>query len=220
MSRATEVAEREAAEAEQDAPEVEPDEEAAEELAEIEREQEAEPEPEPEPSSLATIQAQEKALDQESKRHEKALAKALGDHWSEFALCPLCQVDGYAMPYGPGEVSPEQRQAILTVMGEAPGQNLGEHPTEVRCPVCDGYGEMLNGSRRPEQMTSACQTCMGTGHVAKPIPNQPVPNGAQAAWQPPPPEPFNPSMVNFDKWGRDPSNPNYGIDPATNGGVW
>lgn len=220
MSRATDVAEREAAEAEQENPEVEPDEAEAEEAAEVEREQEAEPEPEPEPSSLATVQAQEKALDQESKRHEKALAKALGEHWGEFALCPLCQVDGYAMPYGPGEVSPEQRMAVLTVLGEGPGQGLKPHPDLEMCSYCDGWGRLLTGSKNEGALTEICPRCSNQGYVLK---NQPPPqqNGAPPpAWTPPAPEPFNPSMVNFDKWGRDPSNPNYGIDPATNGGVW
>lgn len=219
MSAATEAAERDAALAEAET-EHEPDEAEAEELAEQERAAEVEPEPEPEPSSQAVIEGQEKALAAEQKRHANALAKALGEHWGEFELCPLCQVDGYAMAYGPGEIGPEQRQAILTVMGEAPGQNLGEHPTEVRCSVCDGYGEMLNGSRRPEQMTSACQTCMGTGHIAKPMEAQP--NGHQLYTPPPPPyvPPFDPSAVNHDKWGRDPGNLRYGQDPATNGGLW
>jgi hypothetical protein len=219
VSRATEVAEREALEAEGE-PEVEPDETEAEELAEIEREQEVEPEPEPEPSSLALMEAQGKALDSEQKRHANALAKALGEHWGELAECPLCQVDGYAMPYGPGEVSPEQRMAVLTVLGEGPGQGLKPHPDLEMCAYCDGWGRLTTGSKNEGALTEICPKCSNQGYVTKNT--APEVNGSQLYTPPPPPyiPPFDPGSVNHDKWGRDPGNPRYGQDPAMNGGLW
>lgn len=219
MSTATEIAEREAAAAEAEQND-DPDEAEAEAEAEREREAEAEREREAEQSSLKVIEEQRKAEKSESTRHANVLKKITGEHWAMFAECPLCQLDGYAMPYEPGEIGPEQRAAILAVMGEAPGQGLKDHPSEIRCEVCDGFGEMVNGSRRAEQATSACQTCMGTGHVAKPVPV--AANGFQAAPAPLPPyvPPFDPTAVNHDQWGRDMANPRYGQDPASNGGLW
>lgn len=213
MSRATEIAEREAAEAEAENPDAEPVEPI--EPDEIEEEEAAQEEEAPsEPSSLAVIEGMEKALASEQKRHANALAKALGEHWQDFAECPLCQVDGYAMPYQPGEISPEQRDAIMVLMGEAGNQALGEHPSEVRCPVCDGWGEMRNGSRRPEQATSACQNCMGSGHVDK---SQlasnvtPLPQTQHYPWD----EPAAPIVSpNVDRWGRPMNHPDFGLDPT------
>lgn len=213
MSRVTELAEEEAAAAEAENPDAEPvepldppepDEDEAAEDAETPSE----------PSSLTNVENIDKALDAEQKRHAKALAELFGDQWDDFAMCPLCQVDGYAVPYGPGEVSPEQREAILTVMGEGGGPKFASHPSEVRCPECDGWGEMLNGSRRAEQATSACQKCMGTGHLdrsqlaaAAPAPAPPV-----YPWTEPEPAPAAQSFG--DEWGRPVGHPDYGIHPA------
>lgn len=219
MSRATEVAEREALEAETE-PEGEPDEEAAEELAEIEREQEQETAPEPEQSSLAQIEAQNKAEKSEHTRHENALKKIVGDHWAMFTECPLCQIDGYALPYEPGELGPEQRQAILAIMGEGPGQGLKPHPDLEMCAYCDGWGRLLTGSKNEGALTEICPKCSNQGYVMKNA--APEQNGNQLYTPPPPPyvPPFDPSAVNHDKWGRDPGNLRYGQDPATNGGLW
>lgn len=219
MSRATDVAEREAAEAEAE-PETEPGEDEAEAEAEQEREQEAEPEAEPAPSSLAVIGSQEKALEAESKRHEKALSKALGDHWPEFAMCPLCQVDGYAVPYGPGEVSPEQRDAVMTVLGESGPSTKLVHQTKIRCAACDGWGKLYTGSRDESYAYDVCLVCNGSGTVEKQI-VQPVQNGqAQQAWTPPPTPEYAPPVPNTDRWGRVFGQEHYGEDPAFNGGLW
>lgn len=214
MSRATDLAyaEAEAAEAEN------PDEETVEPIEPDEpdeEEQADEEEPPAEPSSLATVQEIDKALTAEQKRHAKALAKALGPQWADFEQCPLCQVDGYAMAYGAGEIGPEQRAAILAVMGDADVPDYKDHPTEGRCDTCDGWGEMTNGSRREGQGLSACPDCFGTGHKGKVVPQPNVftlPQTAeQGAWQPPPP----PSAPNVDTWGRPMGHPDWGLDPAS-----
>lgn len=215
MSRATEIAEAEAERAEAE----NPDEETVEQIQpddddEAEAE-EAEPE-HGEPSSLSQVENIDKALGAEQKRHAKALAKALGDQWEHFAMCPLCQVDGYAMPYGPGEIEPEQRDAILVVMGESGNQALKEHTTEVRCPTCDGWGEMRNGSRRAEQATSACQACMGTGHLDKSQITSTAPTLTAAPSYPWDEQPAALAVVpNADRWGRNMGHPDFGLDPNT-----
>lgn len=213
MSRATEIAKAEADEAEAENPDAEPV-EPIQPAEPDEDEVEAEDEPEPEPSSLAVVENADKALDAEQKRHAKALAKIFGAQWDDFAMCPLCQVDGYAVPYGPGEVGPEQREAILTVMGEGGGPAYKDHPSEVRCPDCDGYGEMLNGSRRAEQLTSACQRCMGTGHLDRSqlVAAAPAAPAPSYPWDEKPAEPAPQSFG--DEWGRPVGHPDFGIHPA------
>lgn len=213
MSKATEIAEREALEAEAEHPDAEPDEPIEPDEAEQEAEAVEEEAP-PEPSSLAQIQGMEKALEAEAKRHEKAVAKALGEHFGDFRECPLCQVAGYAMQYQPGEIDPAQRDEIATVMGEASGPDYAKHPSEVRCPTCDGWGEMLNGSRRGEQMTSACQTCMGSGHVDKSQLASNVVSIAQREQYPWETQPDPIVAPNVDRWGRPSNHPDFGLDPA------
>lgn len=213
MSRATELAAAEAEAAEIENPDAEepepiqPDEPDAEE-------EEVEEEERGEPSSLTSVQNIDRALNAEQKRHAKALEKAFGEQWAAFDQCPLCQVDGYVMQYQPGEVGPEQRAAILQVMGEGGAPDLGQHPSEVRCPVCDGWGEMLNGSRRPEQATSACQRCMGTGHLDRSqlVQEAPAPAAPVYPWSEPAAAPAQPPFG--DQWGRPTGHPDYGIDPS------
>lgn len=214
MSRATDLAKAEADAAEAEDAET-PDAEPEPEPIQPDEEEEAEEEEPSEPSSLAQVENIDKALSAEQKRHAKALAKALGDQWEHFAMCPLCQVDGYAMPYAPGEISPEQRDAILTVMGEAGNVALKQHPDEVRCPECDGWGEMRNGSRRAEQETSACQKCMGTGHLDK---SQLAPSNVREI--PTPHYPWDEAQTpvvapNADQWGRPMNHPDFGLDPSS-----
>jgi hypothetical protein len=215
VSRATELAQAEAERAEAENPDAEPVEPIEPDESEEAEAEETEETP-AEPSSLAVIQSMEKALDAEAKRHEKAVAKALGEHWTDFAECPLCQVAGYAMPYQPGEITPEQRDSILAMMGESGNQALAEHPTEVRCPTCDGWGEMRNGSRRAEQATSACQSCMGTGHLDK---SSLASNTATLTAVPTYPwddQPAAPIVApNVDRWGRNMGHPDFGLDPNT-----
>jgi hypothetical protein len=214
MSRATEIAEREAAEAE--AEEVEnPDAEPVEPI-EPDEEEAAEEEAKPdEPSSLATVQAIDKALEAEQKRHRNALAKALGEQFEDFDQCPLCQVDGYAMQYQPGEVSPEQREAILTVMGDAVVLPILHDPNFKRCDACNGHGKRETGSLMEAYFYETCSTCQTTGRVAV--------NGAQPAAQTatvttiyPWDEAATPApTVNTDRWGRPQSHPDFGLDPVS-----
>ena len=105
-------------------------------------------------------------------------------------------------------------------MGSLEQIEYREHPSEARCQVCDGWGEMINGSRREGQGLSACPDCFGTGHAAK-APSQPTQPPARPwqAQQPPSPS-FDYSQPNTDPWGRTFGNPNFGVDPASNGGVW
>jgi hypothetical protein len=215
VSRATEIAEAEAERAEAENPDEEPVEPIEPDDDDDAEAEETEPEPS-EPSSLSQVENIDKALGAEQKRHAKALAKALGDQWEHFAMCPLCQVDGYAMPYAPGEIEPEQRDAILVVMGESGNQALKEHTTEVRCPTCDGWGEMRNGSRRAEQSTSACQACMGTGHIDKSQLASNTPALAAVPTYPWDETPAAPVVApNVDRWGRNMGHPDFGLEPNT-----
>lgn len=213
MSRATEIAEREAAEAEAENPDAEPAEPIEPDDDEEDEAEEAEEAPS-EPSSLSQVENIDKALGAERKRHAKALAKALGDQWEHFAMCPLCQVDGYAMPYGPGEIEPSQRDAIMTVMGEGGPGHVREHPTKVRCDFCDGWGKLYTGSRDAAYEYDACIKCGSSGTMDKTVaerPLQAVPAPTVYPWDETPPAPV--VSPNVDRWGRNMGHPDFGLDP-------
>jgi hypothetical protein len=216
MSTIAERARAEADEAERENPDdetpevIEPDED--------EQAEEAESEPEP-PSTEAQIKAQEKALNAESKRHATALAKALGDQWADFAMCPLCQVDGYTIPYQPGEVGPEQREAVAIVLGESGTERLKKHPSKVRCPACDGWGALDTDSRKPEYKEDACLTCNGSGTVDQSMLDSQAANRERDSRVAPVTNLYDPGTVNFDPWGRPPGHPHWGQNPAEVGAV-
>ena len=215
---ATKTRSEEAPEHDETTDPVNPDEETGEEIDGDDLEPEDEPQEPQEPSSLTVVEGIDKALEAESRRHRKALEKALGEQFADFDLCPLCQIDGYAMQYPLGAIGPEQRAAIMTVMGEYGDAALKEHPTEVRCEVCDGWGEMLNGSRNEAHRKSACQTCMGTGHVSKPVATnvQPLYSPPPVPWQTQAPQPDY-TQPNTDSWGRPLGHQHFGLDPASVG---
>lgn len=213
MSKATEIAEREAAAAEAENPDAEPVDPIEPDESEQEAEADAEEAP-AEPSSLAVIQGMEKALEAEAKRHEKAVAKALGEHFGDFVECPLCQVAGYAMMYQPGEIGPDQRDEILTVMGETSGRRLKKHPDLETCDFCDGEGELETGSKRPDNLTEVCPKCAASGYVHKSTPHGNVaqfPSREPYPWE----NETQPVVApNVDRWGRPSNHPDFGLDPA------
>jgi hypothetical protein len=217
MSTIAERARAEADEAERENPDAEPVEpiEPDEEEQDAEEETPAEP-----PSSLAEVQRQERALNAEQKRHANALQKALGEQWAQFEQCPLCQVDGYAIPYQPGEVGPEQRDAVMFVLGEGGPGHGKVHQSKVRCPSCDGYGQLYTGSRLPQTEYDACLTCNGTGTVEKSILENQAAQRERDQYTPPPPPAFDYGTPNTDKWGRVFGQQHFGEDPGLNGGVW
>lgn len=221
MTVKSETVEREAMEADEqetDAPE--PDE--TDDEPETEEQDAPEPDSDPEPEAPpAVTEAQLRKigqdLDREDARHLKASQKILGEFWVGNEECALCQGRGYLQPFPPNTIDPAQAEAVDGMLGRNASPTFRDHPTEVRCVVCDGWGEMLNGSRRAEQSTSACQTCMGTGHTPKPVePPANVTTLTPPAWTPPPTGTYG-AAPNEDAWGRPMGHQHWGIPPAQAG---
>jgi hypothetical protein len=212
VSRATELAEREAASAELEEPDETPGLEPNEE--EHEEAEHEESQPEPEPITEAQIKKIGTAIEREDDRHEKALRKILGDLWEGRETCPLCMQEGFVIPAQPGQFDPEQRVAVLSAMGDYGEPKLKPHPFLVRCTTCDGRGKLDTGSQNPGYEAESCDTCGGTGRYDK---RQGTSNGnygapvqQQAAWTPPPPE----TSQNLDVWGRPWGHKDWGQNPA------
>lgn len=212
MSRATELAEREAAQAEADEPDVtpglEPDEDEAEEA------EHEETQPEHEPITEAAIKKIGQLIEREDDRHEKALRKILGELWEGRETCPLCMQEGFVIPVQPGQFDPQQRVAVLNAMGDYGDPQLKKHPYLSRCPECDGWGKLDTGSRNEGFEREQCVRCSGNGYVDS---RTPTTNGnygtqpQQAAWTPPPPPE---QTANADVWGRPWGHKDWGQNPA------
>jgi len=105
-----------------------------------------EPEPEPEPEQVAAAPPFDpKELERELARHEKAMAKVLGDGFADMQPCETCGSAGY-VPAG----------------FTAPPEVLAD-PEAVACPACNGYGLRLTHSLREGNETITCEPCQGKG---------------------------------------------------------
>lgn len=167
MSHITEVAEREAREAEAETAgdlAVEPDEVEAEREAEREREQEAEQETQREPASDVAMEQIGRALDKEGDRHTKAVARIMGDQMGDLVICPLCVTPGFVLVEPPSDFDPMQRLAVLQAMGEGAPPQLQHHPQLYRCETCDGWGDLETGSRKDTTAREGCPDCSGKGY--------------------------------------------------------
>jgi len=147
MSKATELAEAEAARAEAEEPDEEEagEEEPAEPPAEPETETEAAEPPLPE-GALSAEQLGE--LDKAQTLYEKRVHRILGKDNAP-PPCPRCAGTGFDF------------------QGESPRPVLKVHDKFHGCVDCDGFGYVLTGSKRPELEQAECPTCQGRGFVEK-----------------------------------------------------
>jgi len=124
--------------------ETEPDEEPETEPDEEPDAEEAEEEEQPESSAAAVAAApfDERKLERELRRHEKAMRELLGDGWQDMQPCPECATAGFV---------PSGWKPMLPV------------PEAIECPGCNGYGLRITHSRREGNETEMCFDCQGRG---------------------------------------------------------
>lgn len=115
-------------------------------------------EPEPEPQT-AMQGVDEKALEREIARYQRAMGKILGGAFPDLAVCGVC--DG--MGFTPHKV-------------DKPAE-LVQHPDLKTCDLCAGQGLVLTGSKRAPNTEQSCPRCNGNGYIATGVtvePAQPV----------------------------------------------
>jgi len=169
MPTIKQTADREADEAERgDDEQLDPDEAAGDDEQADEGEGDGEAEPEPAPPAPPSERAAERAFSQ---------IEQAGDSYTEFVAeiqaetdlgllqCPLCPVPGYVLAQPMTDVDPNQRLAVLTVLGEVSAEAPPPHPNLHRCTACDGHGLLPTGSRRAEFLTQPCPVCGGNGYL-------------------------------------------------------
>lgn len=215
MSAATDLANEEADRVEA---ELGPDEELEPEgEPESEEEPEAEAAPEAEPSSPAAVEQSFKELAASEKSHRTRVARIMGQDFGDVELCPLCATftAGFVLPYAALTADEGLKAAVRRLNGDAPQAELQPAKDSEQCPDCDGWGDVLTGSKADRAKTGPCIRCNGKGFVAKvyiraaEAPQaEPYPGSGDPPVNPPP-------GGNPDGYGRPAGHRHWGVDPAT-----
>lgn len=199
-------------------------------------------EPEQEPSDVAALEALNKKLQAEAKRHENALAKLRVDDWEQHVLCPLCIGEGFLLPIPPGQQPDEIWEAIRALSGRMDTGGLKLSRYAVLCEDCDGLGMVATGARTEQGASIVCELCKAKGwydpsdpqtFYRRMTPTQPAVAGLSVVPQQPmnqpidgvqyqPPGGWVPGngVGGNDDFGRWAGHPRYGIDPQFTGGTW
>ncbi len=210
MVTLTELVEEEAARAEAE----EPDEEEAE-AEEPEPEPEAEEPEEPEePEALAAIGEEEiRKAEKAREAQRKRLAVILGEGYVAHE-CIFCSGLGFTPeppPVGTTLTVVEGEDGLaFEAQPPAPVVPLLSAPDKEMCPECDGYGEVLSGSKAPHAAITGCSKCSGAGWVIVP---RAEPVGVHMS--PPITSVPPPSLEGVpDAWGRPFGHQHWGVHPA------
>lgn len=120
-----------------------------------------------EPAAALTEKDIERAmekLEREAKRHRDRVSEIMGEDALMLIPCELCpQVTaGFRYPTPVGE---EQKRAVLAAVGMGDVGNMRHSPDALTCDVCDGYGELISGSRVAAHLSIACQKCHALGYT-------------------------------------------------------
>jgi hypothetical protein len=238
MSKATELAQAEAARAEAEAPDDEPTEPA-------EPTEPTEPGPAPgepttdeegeeadadehggqtEPTSATALPRDSLTISDElnKKREDQAKSQArnverLADEYGQDVMpCPLCErVDIAPLIVSKLVAIPAEGWAALAQMGGVepePPHKMAEGV--VGCDRCNTWGELDYPTLNEHMKRQTCPACAGNGYVPEQQAEQPQAPVFQLPSIPSAPAPPAPQYAGNDQWGRQPGHPHYGLDPA------
>jgi hypothetical protein len=173
---------------------------------------------EEEPSALAPIgEAEIRKAEKASEAQRRKLAGILGESYVAHE-CIFCAALGFTPelpPVGAVLTIVETEEGVgYTAEPPPPEIPLLEAPDKERCPECDGWGEVLSGSRNSHGMVTPCSKCQGNGWVMVPRTEPPAAHVPDAGFYQAPPVPiFSPSGAP-DAWGRPSGHQHYGRAPA------
>ena len=168
------------------------------------------------------IEAAQASWDRERTRHMNELKKRDEIRYNDTVACPLCDGHGLIYPVLPEPEQTARREFINAALGAAAPKEYRKHPTEARCEVCDGLGQLESGSQVEGQMLLNCTACGATGHRAYGTPPNMTTSSAPApAYVTGPTHELAYSTVPMaeqvrigrDAWQRDPGDPHYGVPP-------
>lgn len=179
-------------------------------------EAEAEPEPAPAPAQTPDFEAQRKVMNGFTKRAEKLV----GDIQAEFGelvhLCPRCldPLPGVVFDESMVPLTADKLAQVKLSIGQGAEPDYKQSEAATTCPKCEGWGQVLTGSKVRGADRVKCLECNGRGWIG-PLAHQLTQVGETAATveangtQPEPEETHD-----RDPWGRVRGDPDFGILPG------
>lgn len=95
----------------------------------------------PIPEAAPAFVVDDKKVEKEIERHLNRMAELLGPSAEQYEPCEECGAAGIRIP----------------------GPQMKANDKYRMCPTCDGYGQVLTGSKAASHVTANCPTCMGRG---------------------------------------------------------
>lgn len=142
----------------------------------------------------------------------------LGDNYADLSACPLCSDGIVGHIYPPEWIQPvsELQARLVDVLKQPSTPDFQPAPNARRCGTCDGWGQVLSGSRIAGKERIVCPQCRGNGFQGGEG-SVATPQGDNGAVEFPPPPGEGPVATgDTDIWGSPrlledgQENPNYG----------
>jgi hypothetical protein len=217
MATLQEMVEEEATRAEAEPEDEDEDADAGERADESEEAEEAE-EAEAEPEALAVIgEAEIRKAERARDAQRKRLAGILGEGYVSHE-CLFCSGLGFTPeppPVGTSFLIVESEGGLaFAVTPPTPDIPLLQAPDKAMCLECDGYGEVLSGSKASHGLVTPCSKCMGNGWVMIPRDLPPPISGLPGPVVLPPGPVAVAISGGEDAWGRPAGHQHWGVPPA------
>lgn len=179
---------------------------------------EAEAEPE-QPSGLAPIGPEEiRKAERARSDQQKRLARILGAEYVAHE-CLFCTGLGFTPELPPVGATFHIVQGAdgptFEVQGPTDDIPLLTAPDKTMCDECDGYGEVLTGSKAPHGMVAPCSKCAGNGWIMVARESPVVLDFSPALASPVAGVAVQGSNGAPDAWGRPAGHVHWGVPPAS-----
>lgn len=178
--------------------------------------------PEPPGLSQKEIDARVTKLERASNTYTRKVAEILGEDLADFVPSPLSLPFLFGFVFDPAnvELPGEVLDATRRLIGEPVPPPLIQAPDARVCPTCDGWGQVLTGSKVHPFNVAKCIECQGRGWVGERANITPAEVAALHSVAIPqenaPPTPDD----ELDSWGTPRGHPDFGKMPQYRDPGW
>lgn len=172
----------------------------------------------PDGMSPEQMEKEFKRVDRAAVRWNDTVVEFIASTEQPIIRCGCCLPGMPGFLFSPAAQAPTEDQVkfarALAGMPEQPP--LVQAPNARTCPACEGWGDVLTGSKRNDQVKMRCLTCQGRGFVGDGSLTNGSPAPTPGALQLAPLEAVDVAPDDApptDPWGRAPSHPGYMIMP-------
>ena len=187
------------------------------------------PDEKPEEAAAAPAGLTEKQIEEMFKKLERSattwrnrVSELLGEEALMLVPCELCEpmIPGFHWPIGVQTARDDQHAHLLEVLKNPAAPEYADSRVVRRCADCDGWGQVLSGSRVAGKERVVCSTCKGLGYQGPPQEAgiQQAPSNGGGVEYPSDTQPL--TVEDRDAWGSPrllddgQENPNYGRAPS------